>query len=164
MSDPCYLFNARSFIGIKEVPGIKSAPFIQRLWDKVPWLWNMHKDDSTLAWCGAFVAHCLRLCGITPPKEWYRAKSYMEFGYKLSRPIVGAIAVIKNARGYHVGFVVGQTFTGNILILGGNQNDMVKVSAFKPDVIVAYRWVPAVTLPIWKPLPILSAELSGSEA
>jgi len=164
MSEPCHLFNARSFIGIKEIPGIKSAPFIQKLWDRVPWLWNMHKDDSTLAWCGAFVAHCLRMCGITPPKEWYRAKSYMVFGLRIDKPVVGCIAVIKNARGYHVGFVVGQDYNGNILLLGGNQNDSVKVSAFKQSTFVAFRWVQSVPLPVWKPLPILSAELSGSEA
>lgn len=164
MTEPCHLFKARQFVGIKEVPGIKSAPFIVKLWDRVPWLWNMHKDDSTLAWCGAFLAHCFRLCDITPPKEWYRAKSYLTFGLRIETPIVGCVGVIKNKRGYHVGFVVGKDYNGNILLLGGNQNDSVKVSAFRESAFVGYRWPNAVPLPLYQPLPILSAALSESES
>lgn len=160
-----WIREARKHIGVKEIPGVKSAPFIVSLWSSVKWLWDSQKDDSKLPWCGAFVRYCLITAALPVPKEWYRARSYAEFGYPMYEPLHGCIGVTKNMKGqYHVGFVVGRDNANNILMLGGNQNDSVKVSAFKRSAFVAFRWPDTQgKIPMPTPLQILSAELSTSE-
>jgi hypothetical protein len=65
----------------------------------------------------------------------------------------------------HVGLVVGEDRTGNLLVLGGNQGDAVRVSAFGRARVVAYRWPPAVdVLPGPPVLALGDAALSVSEA
>lgn len=143
---------------------MKSNPWIVKLWDKAAWLWATKKDDSQLPWCGAFVAHCLRLSGLTPPANWFRASAYATYGTKLPKPVLGCIGVMTREGGGHVGFVAGKDNAGNILMLGGNQGDSVKISAFKPHKFTAFVWPNSVFLPAWQELPILSAALSASEA
>lgn len=167
IKDPPWLAIARKYEGIKEVPGIKSAPFIVQLWDSLPWMWKLYPDDSILAWCGAFIRWCLVFVGIKPPKEWYRAKAFINFGTRIFHPAYGAIGVVKNSKGkYHVGFVVGRNTQGDIMLLGGNQNDMVRVSAFKFQSFVAFVWpnYEYKDIPLAGTLPILDADFSASEA
>lgn len=47
-------------------------------------------------------------------------------------------------KGGHVGFVVGKTGSGSIVLLGGNQGDQVKLSAYKQAVIIAY-FIPEIS-------------------
>jgi uncharacterized protein (TIGR02594 family) len=167
--DPIWIKNARQYIGQKEVSGVQSNSWILSLWQPIPWIWATvtRKDDTLLPWCGAFVRFVLVLCGIKPPKEWYRARGFIGFGVPMTEPVVGAIGVIKNSKGqFHVGFVLGADHAGNIILLGGNQNDQVKLSAFKKSAFVAYSWPDAniAPIPAAGPLPILSAALSTSEA
>lgn len=165
---PAWLQEAYKHNNVKEIPGIASAPFIVKLWDKAPWLWKIYPDDSILAWCGAFVAECFRVSNIEPPKDWYRAKSYIGFGIRLHSPVVGCLAVVKNSKGqYHVGFVVGRNYAGHIMVFGGNQNDSVKVSAFKADSFVYFGWPQANNyheIPLAGSLPNISAEIIESVA
>lgn len=159
-----WLEHARGFVGQKEIAGIKSNPWIVRLWDKAAWLWATKKDDSQLPWCGAFVAHCLRLDGLTPPKNWFRASAYADYGQRLKQPIAGCIGVMTREGGGHVGFVVGKDNAGNILMIGGNQGDSVKLAAFKKDRFTCFVW-PRINDDVsYRILPILSAALSSSEA
>lgn len=166
--EPKWLTSARSYIGQREIPGQDSNQWILGLWAIVPWIWLTvrRKDDSLLPWCGAFVRLCLSEAGLTPPKAWYRAMAYAEYGTNVGRPVLGAIGVIKNGKQWHVGFVLGKDNAGNIIMLGGNQNDSVKLSAFKPELFKAYRWPAGATeqVPMAGLLPILSAALSTSEA
>ncbi len=41
-------------------------------------------------------------------------------------------------RGGHVGFVVGKTSSGKIVLLGGKQGNQVKLSAYNSSVIISY--------------------------
>lgn len=165
MINPVWLDHSRSFIGQKEIAGLKSNPWIVRLWDKAAWLWATKKDDSQLPWCGAFVAHCLRLSDLTPPKNWFRASAYADYGQALSQPALGCIGVMTRAGGGHVGFVIGQDNAGNILMLGGNQGDAVKVSAFPRARFTQFVWPIASDEISYRILPILSgAALSKSES
>lgn len=159
-----WLVFARGFIGQKELFGLKSNPWIVKLWDKAAWLWKTKADDSQLPWCGAFVAHCLRLDGLTPPKNWFRASAYADYGTPLTQPVLGCIGVMTREGGGHVGFVVGQDNAGNILLIGGNQGDAVKVSAFKRDRFTHFVWPKKDDFISYRILPILSAALSASEA
>lgn len=162
-----WLTEARKHQGQSEVPGWKSNKWILSLWDTVPWIWSTvsRQDDSVLPWCGAFVRHCLVEANIQPPKHWYRAKAYVNFGTKLYEPTLGAVCVIKNSAGkFHVGIIVGVNNAGHVLIIGGNQSDSVKVSAFLRDSVEYIGWPGDIrNVPPSKP-PILSAALSDSEA
>lgn len=166
--EPKWLQVARQYLGQKEVPGPQSNPWILGLWETIPWIWSTvtRKDDSLAAWCGAFMRLCLVMSDLTPPKAWYRASAYVEYGINVGYPALGAIGIIKNGKQWHVGIIAGKDHAGNIIMLGGNQNDSVKLSAFKPDLFKAYRWPDQSyeKIPLAGSLPILSAALSTSEA
>lgn len=169
IKDPPWLAAARKYEGNKEVPGPKSNAWILGLWAAIPWIWATvrFKDDNLLPWCGAFIKLCLVESGITPPKDWYRAKAYIGFGTKLNYPAFGSIGVVKNSKGkYHVGIVAGKNMNGDIMLYGGNQNDMVKVSAFKYESFEAWVWpnYEYKDIPLAGTLPILDADFSTSEA
>lgn len=159
-----WMTEARKHLGQKEVPGLGSNQWILSLWDSIPWIWSTvsRVDDSVLPWCGAFIRFCLMSSNIKPPKHWYRARAYIDFGTKLDRPAVGAIAVIKKGSQYHVGFVSGKNNNGDILLIGGNQSDSVKNSAFKKGSVVYYGWPTRDLTEINYFLPTLNARLDES--
>lgn len=91
--------------------------------------------------CGTFVGYCLFKANRNRPQHWYRAKAYGEgYGTRLDKPAYGCLAVLTRKGGGHVAFVVGKDKNGNILLLGGNQGDMVNIAAFPPSRITAYVW------------------------
>lgn len=90
--------------------------------------------------CGTFAAISLLRANRFVPKEKFRALAYLDAGLRLSKPAYGCIVVFKRDGGGHVGFVVGKDKNGNLMVLGGNQNDMVCISPFKFDRVVGYIW------------------------
>lgn len=63
------------------------------------------------------------------------AQDWAKWGQRVSKPAYGAIAVLGGSG--HVGFVVGKK--GNsVILLGGNQGNMVKLSAFGVNKVIAY--------------------------
>lgn len=135
---------ARDFVGQREIKGERHNPII------IEWLDDMGRfagearawwrDDET-PWCGLFVGWVLGHSDRYVVKEWYRAKEWASKDLtQLARPAYGAIAVLDRRGGGHVGFVVGTDAQGSIMLLGGNQGDMVQVSPFKPDRIDGYHW------------------------
>lgn len=62
------------------------------------------------------------------------ALNWRGFGQKLDKPAFGAIATKTRKGGGHVGFVAGITSTGEIVLLGGNQNDMVNYTVYPSNV------------------------------
>lgn len=166
--EPAWLVEARRWGGQKEVPGPQSNDWIMSLWQPIPWIWSTvtRRDDTLLPWCGAFVRLCLVNAGLKPPKQWYRARGYLDYGLRLGAPVVGAIGIVKSAKGqWHVGIVIGKDHAGNIIMWGGNQDNQVKASAFKPSAFQSYRWPGAdlAAIPLAGTLPIVSAALSQSE-
>lgn len=161
-TDPAWLVEARKLIGIAEIKGPKTSDFISRWLDTLGAWWS---DDET-PWCGVFVAHCMRVAGLPLPKYWMRAKAWAEWGTKLTAPVHGCIVVFERQGGGHVGFVVGQTLAGNLMVLGGNQGDRVKVSEFSRDRVVGYYWPTSAPLPIHQALLVIgsSGPLSSNEA
>lgn len=103
--------------------------------------------------CAGFVAFCLKKGGkpILKPAVVGRALAWLDYGTKISKPAYGCIAVKSRNGGGHVGFVVGKTPGGHLLILGGNQDDQVKVSPYNPSVF-EFRW-PGAGKPGEGPLP-----------
>ena len=152
MSAPLWYEIARSYVGLKEIPGKLHNPTI------LGWLkrhalnigrWGKGRDETP--WCAVFVSHCLQAAGYKPTND-ARAISYATYG-RQSKPVEGAIVVIRRKKkkgpnvtgsgrgGYHVFFL--DTITKNFIWgIGGNQKNSVSLAAYSKRNydIVAIRW------------------------
>jgi uncharacterized protein (TIGR02594 family) len=103
-------------------------------------------------WASAFVNHSLEQAGVRGTADG-RALSWLGWGVRLRRPVVGAVAVLDYGHGRgHVGFVAG-THNGMIVLIGGDQSNEVNQTAFAPGDITAYRWPAGRPVPASAPLP-----------
>ena len=154
-----WVAEARKFIGLKEIKGTQHNPEILQFWKDIKR--GGIKDDET-PWCAAFVGAMLERSGIQSSR-FESAGSYKSWGNSITEPVYGCVVVFERTGGGHVGFVVGRTDAGDLLVLGGNQGDQVCISAFKRSRAVAYRW--PTTEPLYpQRLPVGDAALSVSES
>lgn len=132
-----WLVEAFEHVGLKEVKGPNHNTEILKWLDTLGAWW---KNDEE-AWCGTFVAWCLKKAGVKYPKHWYRALDYLNYGTKLSKPAYGSVAIKTRKGGGHVCFVVGRDEkTGKLVCLGGNQNDQVCLALYDEQDFVEFRW------------------------
>ena len=162
MSKPLWLLEAQRHIGVKEIKGAKHNSFIL-VWLKSLSAWW---SSDEVPWCGVFAAHCMKKAECKLPRYWMRAKDWLNWGQKIMQPCVGCIVVFEREGGGHVGFVVGQDANKNLMVLGGNQGDAVKVSPFDVSRVAGYRWPKEYPIPLSFELPILNSDgkLSKNEA
>lgn len=163
MNEPIWLSEARSCLGLAEIPGTQTNATILRWLAELKAWW---RDDET-PWCGTFVAHCLQRCGFDIPKNWMRARAWADWGRPLMMPVPGCIVVVVREGGGHVGFVLGQDSKGNLLVLGGNQGNKVSIAPFSRDRVVGYSWPETMPIPALLTLPVLAGgggRLSTNEA
>lgn len=123
---------AASLIGLAEIPGAESDPQILAMIRQ--WL-PAAGDDSTISWCGAFVAHVLDKFGYRVAETPLVARSWRNIypAVDLDDARKGDVAVLwrdspSSWKG-HVGFYESHTGT-HIRILGGNQSNSVSVAAY----------------------------------
>ena len=159
MIDPAWITEARKLIGLHEIKGSQHSPEILQMWRDIKR--SGIKDDET-PWCAAFVGAMLERAGIQSSR-FEGAKSYMQWGRTLIGPVYGCVGVLVRKGGGHVGFIVGADKDGNLLVLGGNQDDQVNVRAFPFERFVAFRYPNGYPLPEGT-LPVFSSDKSGSEA
>lgn len=155
-----HIAEARKHIGLQEIKGAQHNPEIVQMWKDIKR--GGIKDDET-PWCAAFVGAMLERVGIRSTR-FESARSYLDWGIPMDVPSYGCVAVFTREGGGHVGFVVGQTRNGNLLILGGNQSDAVNIKAFNRDRVSGYRWHPAFGPVPKSMLPIGEAQLSKRES
>lgn len=135
--EPIWLTIARGEMGIKEwKPG--DNPRIVEYHKST----NLHQDyaekDET-HWCSSFVNWCLEKAGYEGTDSAW-ARSWNNWGRKLSHPQVGCIAVFKRgSNSGHVGFYLGETGS-TIRLLGGNQSDAVSIINHPKSKLLSYRW------------------------
>jgi uncharacterized protein (TIGR02594 family) len=112
------------------------------------------KPDASLAWCGAFVAHCLAQGGMksTIMKASARASSWKKWANAeiprgSDQVPQGAVVVLSPAPGSqrsgHVGFFskfLKIDGVAHIELLGGNQSNTVQLSNFPRSKIASIRW------------------------
>ena len=131
---------ARSYIGLKEIPGKLHNPTI------LGWLkrfalnigkWGQSRDETP--WCAVFVIQCLESAGYRSTRD-ARAVSYATYG-RPSKFEVGAIVVIRrrkkkgknitgsNRGGYHV-FFFAENKKHFICGVGGNQKNQVSRTCY----------------------------------
>lgn len=143
-------------IGIHEATPAGAAA-VDQMWRDIKMSGYVGKATK-IPWCSAAVGASLYRAGLPNLSNNGLVKEnsqyWLGYGTELDQPAYGCIVVFKwGWGGGHVGFVVGRTATGLLLVLGGNQDDSVCVKAFKTGSIVGYRWpetseVPDYILPI----------------
>lgn len=163
---PLWLAEAAKHIGKKEVPGPGFNPWIKNLWLGLKggaWYWNTlgKGDDSLLPWCGAFMAAVMKACGIPYPERYASAKAWADWGKRLAVPVLGCVVVFTRVGGGHVGIVVGIDKLGRLLVLGGNQKDMVRIDPFDRPRVFAYVWPPGQPF-VNTALPVLETKAASS--
>lgn len=157
MTDQAWMEVAKTYLGLREIKGPVHEAKIVELFRLCGHGWV--RDDET-AWCAAFVGGVFAKCGI-PGTGKLTARSYERWGQKLSTPIYGCVGVKARAGGAswqgHVGFVVGAS-ADKIILIGGNQSDMVSIAAFPREDFTAFRYPPNVSIPTRpRPLPMTVA-------
>lgn len=157
MNELGWIAVARRYVGQREIPGAKHNTWIVAIWALIGAAW--FKDDET-PWCAGFVAYCLKSVGlkIVGPSKVARALAWAHHGVKLDRPAYGCIAVKARKGGGHVGFVVGRDQQGKLMILGGNQDNQVKVSPFDESDFIAFRWPSVAPDPRRYQLPLVNSD------
>ena len=162
MSKPLWLIEAQRHIGVKEIKGAKHNSFIVLYYFKTV----SYIQTNEVLWCGTFVAHCMKKSECKLPKYWMRAKDWLNWGQKIIQPCVGCIVVFEREGGGHVGFVVGKDANNNLMVLGGNQGDAVKVSPFQIERVAGFRWPKEYPIPTSFHLPTLTSDgkLSKNES
>jgi len=155
---PKWIEIAEKYIGRAEIPGERTADFITKALVFMGAWW---RDDET-PWCGVGAGACLKHAGVTPPKAYYRAKAYLDWGVKLDRAIYGCIVVFTRQGGGHVGFVVGKDDKNRLMVLGGNQGNKVSIAPFDQTRVAGYRWPEGVPLVTSTQLPLISSSIQSS--
>lgn len=154
-----WIAEAAKLIGVAEIKGPQHNAAILQVWKDAK-LGGI-KDDET-PWCAGFVSAMLERAGIRSGRT-ASSLAYLKWGQTLVQPIMGCIVVFKREGGGHVGFCVGKTADGKLLILGGNQADAVNVKAFGLERVVGYRWPEGVAVTIAGDLPIVNEKVEVSQ-
>jgi len=168
MQIPAHLAIARSYIGLQEVPGPGFNARIQAMWYALPggkWYWTEvgKGDDSKLPWCGMGAATFCREAGIPFPKNYASARAWLEWGTKIDFPTVGAFVIFERGpKQGHIGVIDGQYANGNLRVLGANQRDGVRYSAFTRDRVLGYRLPPGMAIPTIAVLPVCAGDCDVS--
>lgn len=154
---------ASRYLGTRELPGRLDNPHI------LAWLMDAGVGDPRQAsalyhdevpWCGAFVGHIVRLCGLSIPQLPARARSWLRAGMpiEVKEARVGwDLIVLQRGDGLqpdamtldapgHVGFFSGWDVEAGapfepkaVRVLGGNQSNSVSVAGFPLARILGVR-------------------------
>ena len=143
---------ARGYIGTTEGPGLEDNLTIMAMYASVGHEWVEH---DSVAWCAAFVGHCLERAGIRSTRR-LTARSYLDWGVpvEIADAQTGDIAVIPRGASSWQGhvFFIDRIEGPWVWGLGGNQNDAVNVKRYPVSKLLGVRRAgnvaPAVTIGI----------------
>jgi uncharacterized protein (TIGR02594 family) len=143
---------ARSYIGTTEGAGPADNPVIMEMYPSVGHDWVEH---DSVAWCAAFVGHCLERAGIKSTRK-LTARSYLDWGVpiEVADAQQGDIGVIPRGSSRWQGhvFFIDRIEGAWVWGLGGNQDDAVNVKRFPVSKLLGVRRAgnvaPAVTLSV----------------
>jgi len=131
---------AKSYLGAREVPGSADNPTIIEMYRTVGHDWVEHDE---VAWCAAFVGHCLEKCGIASTRK-LNARSYLLWGEKvasLDEAREGDIIVFTRGSSSwqgHVAFFLNTAGT-HVEVLGGNQSNAVTLTRYARSRVLGIR-------------------------
>ncbi len=103
---------------------------------------NLVGYDDKISWCSSFVNWCMTHVGIRGTGSAL-ARSWLEWGRPLERPVYGCIAVLTRDdpaswKG-HVGFYLRHD-DEQVYLFGGNQLEEVRELAYPLNEVIGYRW------------------------
>jgi uncharacterized protein (TIGR02594 family) len=134
---PSWYAIAKAEIGVAEFPGEKKNPKISDYHKKA----NFKAGDEDDSWCSSFACYCMEMAGIPSTKN-ASARSWLEWGHEIKTPVVGCVVVFwretKDSWKGHVGFFAGEK-DGEILVLGGNQDNAVKIKGYPKSRLLGFR-------------------------
>jgi len=131
--------TALSQYGIKEIAGNTDNPEVLKYFDAMGL--PGHKLHDETSWCSAFVNWVALQTG-KPASGKLTARSWLNTGTPVYQPAMGDVVILwrespSSWKG-HVGFFIRQT-DRHIYILGGNQSNQVKISAYPISRLLGYR-------------------------
>ncbi len=143
---------ARSYIGTTEGPGPADNPVIMEMYASVG---QTHVEHDSVAWCAAFVGHCLERAGFRSTRK-LTARSYLDWGIpiEVADAQQGDIGVIPRGSSSWQGhvFFIDRIEGAWVWGLGGNQNDAVTVKRYPVSKLLGVRRAgnvaPAVTMSV----------------
>jgi len=161
---PLWLLEGLNWVSLAEVSGPADNPEILK-WAEAEGggIAKQYKHDN-IPWCALFANMVLTKVGIKGTETLW-ALDWNSWGQKLAGPAVGAFAPMKRQGGGHIAIVVGRDTAGNLLCLGGNQQDAVNITPVPPDRPLSFRWPAEVPLPLdvgRDLLPLMSSEAVAS--
>ena len=143
---------AQGYIGTTEGPSTEDNPAIMAMYASIGHDWVEH---DTVAWCAAFVGHCLEKAGLRSTRR-LNARSYLDWGIPVDLADAQEGDIVIFPRGSkswqrHVGFFV-KTAGAMIEVLGGNQSDAVTIQRYAKSRLLGVRRagnvVPGMTLSV----------------
>ena len=130
---------ARSYIGTPEGPGPENNPVIMEMYASVGHDWVEHDG---VAWCAAFVGHCLEKAGIRSTRK-LTARSYLDWGVpvEITDAQPGDIGIIPRGRSSWQGhvFFIDRIEGAWVWGLGGNQSDAVNIKRYPVSKLLGVR-------------------------
>lgn len=143
---------ARGYIGTTESPGLADNPVIMEMYASVG---QTHVEHDSVAWCAAFVGHCLEKAGIRSTRK-LTARSYLDWGIPIEVQDAqqGDIGIIPRGTSSWQGhvFFIDRIEGKWVWGLGGNQDDAVNVKRYPVAKLLGVRRAgnvaPAVTMSV----------------
>lgn len=139
---PWYLV-AHQEQGTREVAGTGINPRIQAYYTATD---IGRVNDDAVPWCSAFANWCMKQAGFKGTNK-ANARSWLYWGVPIIQPRLGCVVVFSrppNEASGHVAFYCGEVARKNgpndLLVLGGNQGNMVCATAYAKARVLSYRW------------------------
>ena len=132
--------------GVREIPGSGNDTRVLEYHLAT----GLQASQDSVPWCASIVSWCLGRAGVPHPAS-ARARDFLRWGQPLSIPAHGSVGIFQRGRGPqpgptvvdapgHVGFLVGEASTDELLVLGGNQSDRVCVRVYSVTALLSCRW------------------------
>jgi len=146
-----HILKALGEAGIKEITGNQDNPDVLKYFDSIGFDGSKLKDET--AWCSAFVNWVCKESNLNYSGK-LNATSWLDIGVSVEKPQVGDVVVFwrgkfkgekignTNLMKGHVGFFCRETRNW-IYVLGGNQKNQVKISAYPKARLLQYRRIDA---------------------
>lgn len=156
---PLWLIEALRWLDEKEARGDVDNPHILE--------WAREEGGSiaqefrhdAIPWCALFANMVLTKTGFRGTETLW-ALDFANWGQKVSGPAVGAFVPMSRPGGGHIAIVVGRDQHGNLMCVGGNQDDAVNIKPFPRNRPVGYRWPNGLSLPVkvgFENLPVVKS-------
>jgi uncharacterized protein (TIGR02594 family) len=157
---PLWLIEGLDWVGTKEAAGTADNPAIRKWAAEEGGEIAKDYNHDSIPWCSLYANMVLSKVGLRGTETLW-ALDWANWGQKLPGPAVGAFAPMKREGGGHIAIVVGRDQNGNLMCLGGNQEDTVNIKPFPAERPLSFRWpegVPPPTRVGFDTLPLVKSE------